>query len=217
YKKAIDTLVHLHQLPSDSASLSKYDDNMLVKESLRFIDFYIEVLNGDRISAALREEFIVILKHLLSLTKTTSNVVVLRDYHADNLMWLEDREGHNKVGILDFQDAVIGTPVYDMVSLLEDARRDVPSKITEKMFSRYLHSFPNISSKEFAASYAIYGVQRNLKIVGVFARLATLHKNRSYLFLLPRVWRHINNDLRHPLLLPLKNWLQKVVPMQLKI
>jgi aminoglycoside/choline kinase family phosphotransferase len=216
YEKAIDTLIHLHKVPHDSTKLDKYDEKMLIKESMRFIDFYVSIVNGEIINKSLQEEYIIILKHLLSMIKGFHNVITLRDYHADNLMWLDDRTGINKVGLLDFQDAVVGHPAYDIVSLLKDARRDLSPQLADKMIQRYLQAFPNYSRKEFAAAYAILGVQRNLKIIGVFARQASHYKNPQYLFYLPRVWRHISSDLKHPLLLPLKNWLNKVVPSQLK-
>ena len=217
YEKAIDALIHLHKIPTNSINLSKYDESMMVRESNLFIDWYISVLNGERINKSVQEEFNVILKHLLSYTKGFSEVVVLRDYHAENLMWLNDNIGHRKVGLLDFQDAVIGSPIYDLVSLLEDARRDVNPQLVEHLISRYLKAFPNYSRKDFQTAYSILGLQRNLKIVGIFARQAAKNKNPYYLSLLPRVWRHINNDLRHPLLLPMKNWLSKLVPTQMKI
>ena len=216
YNKAIDTLVHLHKVSYDDCDLECYDEEMLLSESMRFIEFYIEVLNGESISQSLKSEYILIWKHLLSITNSLNSVVVLRDYHADNLMWLEERVGIKKVGLLDFQDAVIGSPAYDLVSLLEDARRDVDQKIVDKMIQRYLNAFPEYSRKEFMAVYSILAAQRNLKIIGVFARLASVYNNKYYLTLLPRVWRNLNNDLKHPLLLSLKNWLNKVVPMQMK-
>jgi N-acetylmuramate 1-kinase len=143
--------------------------------------------------------------------------VVLRDFHVDNLMFLENRSGIKKVGLLDFQDAVVGSAAYDIVSLLEDARRDVSPQLADHLISRYLKSFPKIHRKDFQAAYSIFGIQRNLKIIGFCAAQAAKHKNPYYLSLLPRVWRYINQDLKHPLLLPMKNWLIKVLPAQMKI
>ena len=217
YEKAIDALIYLHKLPSPSIALSNYDDVTLLKESNLFLDWYVSILNGETLSKDTQEEFNLILKHLLSLSKLFPNVVVLRDYHADNLIWLNERIAHRKVGLLDFQDAVIGSPIYDLVSLLEDARRDVSPALADAMIKRYLQAFPNYSRKDFNTAYAILGLQRNLKIVGIFARQAAKHKNPSYLSMLPRVWRYIHNDLKHPLLLPFKQWLTKVVPTQMKI
>lgn len=215
YEKAIDNLINLHKTPNDS-SFNNYDEASLLKESNLFIEWYVSILNGEIIRKEVQEEFNHILKHLLSSVKVFNKVMVLRDYHADNLMWLDDRHNHRKTGLLDFQDAVLGSPVYDLVSLLEDARRDVSTTLAEAMVNRYLQAFPNYSRKEFNAAYSIYGIQRNLKIVGIFTRQASKNKNPAYLSMLPRIWRHINNDLKHPLLLPLKNWLTKIVPTQMK-
>ena len=216
YNKAIDALIHLHNSSYHDSDLEHYNEEMLLSEAMRFIEFYIEVLNNEKISQSLKDEYILIWRDLLPIANLFNNVVVLRDYHADNLMWLEDRTGIRKVGLLDFQDAVIGSPAYDLVSLLEDARRDVNEKVVEKMISRYLNAFPDYSRKEFMAVYSILAAQRNLKIIGIFARLAAVDNNKYYLTLLPRVWGHLNNNLKHPLLLPLKKWLNKVVPMQMK-
>lgn len=215
YSCAIDNLIHLHKIEPKEINLANYDELTLLKESLRFIDWYVEILNGEKISSNLRDEFIVILKHLLSSCKIRNDVVVLRDYHADNLIFLPEREGIKKAGLLDYQDAVIGSPLYDIISLLEDARRDVSSLVVESMINRYLRAFPDYSRKDFIADYSIYGIQRNLKILGFIAAQAVKHRNNFYLSLLPRVWRHINNDLKHPLLLPLKSWLMKIVPTQI--
>ncbi len=216
YEKAIDVLIELHKIPTKSLAFEAYDETKLIKEAKIFVQYYIEILNNDVVRKETLEEYIVIFKHLLTLADAFSKVVVLRDYHADNLMWLPDRQDIKKVGILDFQDAVIGSPLYDLVSLLEDARRDVSPELAEKMKNRYLKAFPLIPKKEFNMAYAILALHRNLKIVGVFARLATLHKNNYYLTLLPRVWRHINNGVKHPMLMPIKKWLNKVVPLQMK-
>lgn len=216
YEMAVDNLIKLHKIPHENLNIAQYDEAMMARESMRFINHYLEVLNGGKIDKSIQEEYNIILKHLLSIAKNLPKVIVLRDYHADNLMWLDDRPDINKVGLLDFQDAAIGSPVYDLVSLLEDARRDVSPELAEKMINRYLQSFPKLLRKSFAASYAIHGAQRNLKIIGVFARLSSVNKNPYYLTMLPRVWRHVSNDLKHPLLLPLKNWLNKVAPQQLK-
>lgn len=216
YDKAIDALIHLHKLSPSSIDLPNYDEAMLLRESNLFIEWYVSVLNGENLKKEIQEEFNLILKHLLSLCNSFPNVIVLRDYHADNLIWLNDRIAHRKAGLLDFQDAVIGSPVYDIVSLLEDARRDVSQSLADSMIKRYLRAFPQYSQKDFNAAYAIYGLQRNLKIIGIFARQAVRNKNPTYLSMLPRIWKYIHNDLKHPLLFPLKKWLAKVVSTQMK-
>lgn len=217
YEKAIDALIYLHKLPTIDIDLPEYSDALLLKESNLFIDWYVSVLNGESSTKEIKEEFNLIIKHLMALSKRFGEVVVLRDYHADNLMWLDERIAFRKVGMLDFQDAVIGSPIYDLVSLLEDARRDVSPSLADKMIKRYLKAFPTYSRKDFNVTYAALGVQRNLKIIGIFARQAAKYKNPSYLSMLPRIWRYIHNDLKHPQLLPLKQWLTKIVPSQMTI
>lgn len=216
YEKAIDVLISLHKVSASSAIMSDYDDNLLLKESNLFLEWYVSVLNGEQIDQSVKKEFDLVLKHLFGLAKIFPNTTVLRDYHADNLMWLHDREGHRKVGLLDFQDAIIGSPVYDLVSLLEDLRRDVGEKTVEKMIQRYLKAFPQYSRKDFNTAYAVFGVQRNLKIVGFCARQATKYKNPHYLAMLPRVWKAIRNSLKHPLLFPLRTILHELLPTQIQ-
>lgn len=216
YERAVDCLIHLHKIPSTKISIPEYTDEIYLRESNQFIDWYVSTLNGEILSEDQKQEFNYILKELLDKTKISPDVVVLRDYHADNLMWLTDRVAHNKVGILDFQDALMGSITYDLVSLLEDARRDVNTALAENMINHYLKAFPQLSRKDFHLAYTILGIQRNLKIVGFCARQAVHNKNPFYLSLLPRVWRYINNDLKHPSLLHLKKWLVKAVPSQIR-
>ena len=127
--------------------------------------------------------------------------MVMLDFHADNLLWLPEREGLHKVGVLDFQDAVVGNAAYDYVSLLEDARRDVSKDVVAKI----LHG----KNAEFMKDYFILGAQRNCKIVGYFHRLNKRDNKPGYLKFLPRVWAHLRGDLEHPALSPLKEWFRK--------
>lgn len=216
YERAVDCLIHLHKIPSTKIEIPDYTDEILLKESNQFIDWYLTTLNEENLSEDQKQEFNFLLSELFKYTKIFPDVVVLRDYHADNLMWLEHQIAYRKVGLLDFQDALVGSITYDLVSLLEDARRDVPLAIAESMINHYLKAFPQISRKDFNLVYSILGIQRNLKIVGFCARQAVKHKNPFYLSLLPRIWQYINNDLKHPKLLPLKKWLAKAVPNQIR-
>ena len=143
-------------------------------------------------------------------------MVVLRDYHADNLIWLPDRpRPGSRSGCLDYQDALAGHPAYDLVSLLEDARRDTSPELRE------LRCWSTVSGparrtwtrQGFRADYAALGAQRNLKIIGIFARLTIRDGKASYLQMIPRVWRHLMNDLKHPSLSDLRGWVMEHVPM----
>jgi aminoglycoside/choline kinase family phosphotransferase len=168
------------------------------------------------VNQELEEEYKNIWLNLLPLSRLLPNSLVLRDYHADNLMWLPDRSHIKRVGVLDFQDALIGSQAYDIVSLLEDLRRDISDELANKMITHYLDSNSNISRKEFLVAYHILGAQRNCKILGFCARKAMRDNNPTYLRMLPRMWRYIEKDLRHPLLLPLKKWFDKAIPANIR-
>ena len=139
--------------------------------------------------------------------------LVLRDYHVDNLMLMRDREGLRACGLLDFQDAVVGPVTYDIVSLLEDARRDVSPQLTDWLIGRYLDAFPKLDRDTFHASYAVMGAQRNMKIIGIFTRLDRRDHKPLYLRHVARVWRWLHGDLAHPVLAPIGDWLDRELPV----
>ncbi len=211
YHKAIDVLIALHKTKI-SIDIPRYTKKMLLNETSLLIDWYFPALRGEDLTPSLKKEYIAIWSQLLDTILSKSQHLVLRDYHAENLMWLEDRVGIRRVGLLDFQDAVIGPAAYDIVSLLEDARRDVGNDIAQMMINYYLE-VTNLSRKDFLVDYAILGAQRNCKIIGIFARKALRDNNHHYLKLLPRVWSYILNNLNNPLLEPLKNWFNKTTGM----
>ncbi len=125
--------------------------------------------------------------------------MVLRDYHAENLLWLPDRQGEARVGLLDFQDALVGHKAYDLVSLLQDARRDVPQDIETRTKAHFVSS-ANLDPDIFDVAYSLLGAQRNLRIVGVFARLCMHFGKPNYIDLIPRVYNLAMRNLRHPTL-----------------
>ncbi|MBT8457645.1 MAG: phosphotransferase [Rhodobacteraceae bacterium] len=148
---------------------------------------------------------------ILASIAPESPVVVLRDYHAENLLWLPDRSGFARVGLLDFQDAALGFPGYDLVSLLDDARRDVAPRLVEQMVERYTAATGR-TSEAFATELAYLGLQRNLRILGVFARLCLRDGKPGYVDLIPRVWRYVQNALRHPGLEGLRPLIDATLP-----
>ena len=214
YERAIDSLAHLQQNCS-KPSLPNFSERKFIDETMVFIDWYVDVLNGSRVSPSMTNKYREILSHLFNQVKNFQNVMVLRDFHSQNIFWLEDEIGIKKVGLIDFQDAVIGSPIYDIVSLLQDARRDVSEEIVTSSISRYIKSFPNYSRKDIMMVYSILGLQRNLRIIGLFTKLAMKNKNTNYLSLLPRVWKFVHYNLKHPILLPMRNWLEEVIPSQM--
>ncbi|WP_428927280.1 aminoglycoside phosphotransferase family protein [Marinibacterium sp. SX1] len=138
-------------------------------------------------------------------------VFLHRDYHADNLLWLPDRTGPARVGLLDFQDAVAGPEAYDLVSLLQDARRDVPAAVEIAMTARFRDTLGQ-DDHTFRTAYAVLGLQRNLRILGVFARLACDFGKPRYLDLMPRVFGHVERNLDHPALAPVAQAILDALP-----
>ncbi len=212
YIYASDVLTKLKTLPLLN-SLPKYSEELLLKEALLLTEWYLPNVKDIKNVNELAVEYKDIWQELLTQKSMFAEVVVLRDYHADNLMWLPKRRGLKRVALLDFQDAVIGSPLYDLVSLLEDARRDLDPKIVEAVISHYIKKNNITNEQEFFAEYYRLAAQRNCKIVGIFARLALRDGKKRYLDYLPRVWRHLNNDLKYPALAKLKNWFEKALPL----
>jgi aminoglycoside/choline kinase family phosphotransferase len=136
-------------------------------------------------------------------------VTVLRDYHAENIMLIDGREGLAGLGLLDFQDALVGHPAYDLVSLLQDARRDVAPELEAEMRALYSETV----DADFDAAYAILGAQRNAKILGIFTRLWKRDGKPRYLNYLSRVWAYLERDLEHPALVQVAAWFEANVPV----
>jgi aminoglycoside/choline kinase family phosphotransferase len=136
--------------------------------------------------------------------------MILRDYHAENLLWLPDREGIARVGVLDFQLAQMGQPGYDLVSLLQDARRDVSAETEAAMIRRFKDNMG--ADAGFDAAYAVLGAQRALRILGIFTRLCRVSGKPGYLRLIPRVWGQLQRNLTHPATAPLARLCRELLP-----
>ena len=214
YALAVDTLAALqaavarHGMPD----LPPYDEARLLAEAALLVDWYMPAALGMPPPAGLRDEYLALWRQVLPQAVLPCPTLVLRDYHVDNLMLLPDRPGVKGCGLLDFQDAVCGPPSYDLVSLLEDARRDVPAGLRRDMTERYLAAFPALDRALFARSAAILAVQRNCKILGIFTRLWRRDGKPHYLVHIPRVWRLLAEDLGHPALAPIAGWLDRHLP-----
>ena len=142
---------------------------------------------------------------------------VMRDFHSPNIIWLGERVGILRVGIIDFQDAVLGPAAYDVVSLMQDARIDVPELTELTLFSRYIkkrrEADANFDAAEFASLYAIMSAQRNTSLLGTFARLNRRDGKPQYLKHLPRIWTYLSRSLAHPELDPVRAWYEAHVPV----
>jgi aminoglycoside/choline kinase family phosphotransferase len=219
YSVAVDLLAELAAIPAPATlgpedcrvDLAPYDAAVLAREAALIREWWMPAAGAD-CSAELAAEFDALVATATAAFEPARGVVVLRDYHAENLIWLPGRTGKARVGLLDYQDALAGHAAYDLVSLLEDARRDTSTDLREAMLARYLGCWPAQDAEEFRAAYAALGAQRNLKIVGIFARLAIRDGKPRYLELIPRVWGHLMRDLSHPGLAPLAAWVVRHVP-----
>jgi N-acetylmuramate 1-kinase len=215
YAAAIDLVAEWHQRNKELANpsallLPVYNETLLLQEVGLFADWYLPQALGKERAASLRPEYMALWQKIIARAPLATDQWVHRDYHADNLIWLPRRSGMQRVGLLDFQDGVYGDAAYDLVSLLEDARRDVPEALVEEMLARYLNA-SGADRTRFAEAYAVLGAQRNSKIVGIFVRLAARDNKFAYLSHLPRVWRYLERDLAHPALGELKRWLDRHV------
>ena len=219
YAAAIDALVAIHSQPAPATlsgiPLFDYDETALLAEIDLLTEWFLPVALGRPTDANEKAEHRNLWKNALEAIRTESRVFVHRDYHAQNLIWMPDRLGVSRVGMVDFQDAVAGHPAYDLISLLEDARRDVPSALADEMTAYYLaRSNLQSSTEEFRTAAAILAAQRNAKIIGIFSRLAQRDKKPFYLKHLPRVWRYMERDLENHALDNLRTWYERMVPRE---
>lgn len=215
YALAVDTLIALHDAASrqELPALPRYDEARLLTEASLLADWYAPSVLGAPLPEAVREGYLARWRAVLPAAALPATTIVLRDYHVDNLMLLDDRAGVRRCGLLDFQDALIGPASYDLASLLEDARRDVPAALRSGMMARYLAAFPELDPGRFARSAAILAAQRNSKIIGLFVRLWQRDGKPSYLPHIPRVWRLLEEDIRRePALGPIAEWLDRHLP-----
>ncbi|MBE9552647.1 MAG: phosphotransferase [Proteobacteria bacterium] len=217
YELALDLLIELHRRFEGNETLPPYDDEAFLTEATLLTDWYMPAVNDQETPAALREEYCELWLAALAEARRMPATLVLRDYHVDNMIWLPERPGVAACGLLDFQDARLGPITYDLVSLFEDARRDVPPALTAKLLERYLDAFPELDRGAFAASYAIMGVQRSAKILGIFTRLDRRDGKPGYLPHIPRVWRWLEGDLEHPALADLRAWFERALPRQARV
>jgi aminoglycoside/choline kinase family phosphotransferase len=214
YSLAVDTLIELQRAVEarGSPDLPAYDPERLLAEAALLVDWYVPAALGERLSDAWRDEYLDLWRTILPQAALPGETLVLRDYHVDNLMLLPGRAGVQGCGLLDFQDAVCGPPSYDLVSLLDDARRDVPADLRQQMTERYLAAFPALDRVAFLRSAAILAAQRNCKILGIFTRLWRRDGKPRYLVHLPRIWRLLEQELAHPALDPIARWLYRHLP-----
>ena len=216
YAAAVDTLAAIYrssfpdavEAGGQSWPLQAYDATALMAEADLFVEWFLGRHAGVTLSEAALDEWRAIWTRAFGRLENCPPGLVLRDYHAENLIYLPERQGEASVGLLDFQDALIGHPAYDLVSLLEDARRNVDRKLAVPLKARFVERAGLRDAAGFDAAYAVLGAQRNAKILGIFVRLAVRDGKARYLDMLPRVARHFAGDIQHPALMELNLWIK---------
>jgi tRNA threonylcarbamoyl adenosine modification protein YjeE len=208
YAEAVANLVHLHA--QDAADfLADYDGHVQAIESSLFLDWYLP-WRGMEVAAEARADWMALWQGLGDSLLDGPKVTVLRDFHSPNLLWRHHRQARYRVGLIDVQDALAGHAAYDLVSLLQDARLDVGASQVEASYQAYINARldGDADKARFARAYAIAGAQRNLKIAGIFVRLAQRDAKPAYLDHLPRVLAYIDQNLAHPALANVVAWLE---------
>ena len=209
YRAAIDVLA-VFRSGKELRPFPEHSPEMQSELASLAIDWYLPNATGTEPSTDLRSEFKGIVKSLVTEMGAPS-LFVHRDFHAENIIWLPERDGLKRVGLLDYQDGAVGYRAYDLVSLLEDARRDIPDLLRNDLVTRFAQA-AGVETELIETELAISGAQRNLRILGVFARLAVRDRKRGYVRLMPRVWNHLQRDLCHPRLFDLANFIEQHFP-----
>ena len=219
YELAIDTLCDLHRVKADrKLNLGNYDIDTLLSEANLFCEWFFPAITGFQASLDARKSFNLAWKQSIEVLSPHRSVLVLRDYHVDNLMRLHGDDGQILCGVLDFQDALYGSPAYDLMSLLEDARRDISPELHQHCLARYFHTMAGADS-DFPGPDAlqpwlnVLAAQRHAKVLGIFVRLYQRDQKPHYLKHLPRVLRLYRAAIeREPDLAPVARWMQVNLP-----
>ena len=218
YNLAIDILIYInnHSINLEK-KLPKYTNKKLIEEVLLFLEWYWPAIYKEKPKKKIINEFIEIWKNLLNKNLKTKKVLVHRDFHIDNLFFLKDRQNLKACGLVDFQDAVIGPSSYDLISLLEDARRDVDKKIIIKMYNKFVKKLSKNQKKDFIKEYKVLAINRHLKVIGIFTRLYIRDKKKFYLNHIPRLWKLIEHNLDFYSLSEINKWINKFFPKKFRI
>ncbi len=217
YTRATDVLVAVHAAPDHGLlpDLGGYEGEALIEAALLIAEWYLPEASGRVTTEEQLAEYRAAWHACLAALPPTAGTLLLRDYHKDNLLWLPERPGVRACGLLDFQDAQRGHPSYDLVSLIEDARRDVPAAIHAACLERYIAG-TGLDAHDFRTGFALMAAQRHARIIGLFVRLLRRDGKPDYLQHLPRVWRMFERSLGHPALEPLRRWVDRYLPPPLR-
>ena len=213
YKKAIDVLIDIkiksNQNKSSLSKLTTYNFEELYRESILFIEWFIEQKLRMQISNKKREEFYQILQQAFLNIKSQNDTLVLRDYHVDNLILKDHKEPLKQVGLIDFQDALLGSSFYDLASLLEDVRMPLNENEKEELLKYYIN-MTNDNYETVLREINFFSLQRNLKILGIFNRLSIRDGKARYLEYLPATFNFIKSNLKSSLFFDMKKWIEEL-------
>ena len=215
YKQAIEVLVEIYKKDLNKFSnftfLEKYSVEKLQDESQLFIEWYLKKYLKINITDTDIKDFKDIINKIFNNLDTKFEKLVLRDYHVDNLILQKSKLGLKQVGILDFQDAVLGSSSYDLISIIEDVRRPI-SKDLKNILIKYFIDSTGYDPNQLEKELAFYSVQRNLKILGIFSRLNLRDNKSKYMGYNDNAWKYIESNLNNPTMSDLKVWLKKILP-----
>jgi len=219
YKAAIDALAAIYRSSfpdvfeqgKNKWRVRDYDDAALLAETDLCLDWYAPDL-GHNITGDIREEWYDLWRNAFKHLEAHAPGLCLRDYHAENLFWLPERQATSRVGLIDFQDGLFSHPAYDLVSFIEDARRDVSLDLADPLIERFCDRAGIKDDADFRAAYAVMGAQRNTKVIGFPVRADIKFGKPQYRALIPRVRNHLKHDLAHPVMAPIRGWFQKHIP-----
>lgn len=220
YRAGIETLLRLQSVPAPAAlpvgdgsehAMPHFDDSVYRAELDVILDWYFPVVLQGEASPAMREDYHALWTSLRSLVDAGVPTLFLRDYHSPNMLWLGERRGSARVGLIDYQDALIGNRAYDVVSFLQDARRDVPPERERAMLALYIDraksELAGFDEEQFRASYATLGAERALRLIGLWPRLLKRDGKPQYMAHMPRTMDYLRRNLAHPALGDLSAWL----------
>jgi tRNA threonylcarbamoyl adenosine modification protein YjeE len=227
YAESTSLIAELHRLDlptelpvdGDTYLVPTYDIEAMLIEVELALDWYAPVIARGNPSSGARMQFLALWRDVLTPVLAQPTTWTLRDFHSPNLHWLPDRDGLKRLGLIDFQDAVLGPPAYDVASLLQDARVAVPDELELRLLAHYARrrasADPAFDATAFTAAYSIMGAQRATKILGIFTRLDRRDGKPQYLGHLPRIERTLAKNLKHPALEPLRQWFETHLPRAL--
>tara|TARA_B100000902_G_C27306769_1_gene915963 strand:+ start:1250 stop:2218 length:969 start_codon:yes stop_codon:yes gene_type:complete len=211
YQKSIELLSFIHNHSNlETYHVEKYSFEILINESELFIEWYLEKHLKLIVSSSEKVEFRNILeKHFKSLS-LEKNTLVLRDFHVDNLIYLENRNGIKQLGLIDYQDALLGSVAYDLASLVEDVRRPIKEELKHSLIEIYSKSI-FVDQNELQREIDFYSIQRNLKIIGIFSRLKYRDNKMNYFPMIEVAWSFINNHIKKSEYNDLNHWIDKMM------